>query len=60
MPIHTLSPLSDFATLLATFAGRVRSAQLRAAVAVNQSLILLYWSTGRDIIAGDLRRVFPE
>ena len=56
----TLSPLSEFATLLATFAGRVRSAQLRAAVAVNQSLILLYWSTGQDIIARDLRRDFPE
>jgi len=56
----TLSPLGDFATLLATLKGRIRSAQLCAAAAVNQSLILLYWSTGRDIIARDLRRDFPE
>ena len=33
---------------------------MRAAVAVNQSLILLYWSTGQDIIARDLRRDFLE
>jgi len=69
-------PLNDYATLLATLKERIRSARLRAAVAVNQELILLYWSIGRDILgrmsaegwgakvvqrlARDLRRDFPE
>jgi hypothetical protein len=56
----SLSPLGDYATLLATLKERIRSAQLCAAVAVNQPLILLYWSIGRDILARDLRRDFPE
>jgi predicted nuclease of restriction endonuclease-like (RecB) superfamily len=54
---------------------RIRAAQVRAAVAVNRELILLYWSIGRDILdrqrrhgwgakvvdrlADDLRREFP-
>lgn len=70
-------PLSDdYAALLATLKDRIRAARLRAAVAVNQELILLYWSIGRDILgrvstegwgtkvvqrlAKDLRRDFPE
>ena len=56
--------------------GRVHTAQLRASLAVNRELILLYWSIGRDIIARqeaegwggkvvdplsrDLRKAFPE
>jgi len=55
---------------------RIRSAQIRAALAVNRELVLLYWSMGRDILArqqeqgwgakvverlaSDLRRAFPE
>jgi predicted nuclease of restriction endonuclease-like (RecB) superfamily len=55
---------------------RIRSAQLRAAVAVNRELVLLYWQIGREILtrqehegwgakfidrlAADLRRSFPE
>jgi predicted nuclease of restriction endonuclease-like (RecB) superfamily len=55
---------------------RVRTAQLRASLAVNRELVLLYWSIGRDILARqkeqgwgakivdrlaeDLRREFPE
>ena len=55
---------------------RIRSAQVRAALAVNHELVALYWQTGRDILtrqqqqgwgaqvvnrlAGDLRRAFPE
>jgi hypothetical protein len=45
---------------LATFAGyddllleikrRIRTAQVRAALAVNRELILLYWQIGRDIL----------
>src|SRR4051812_38686909 len=55
---------------------RIRSAQVRAALSVNQELVLLYWSIGRDILsrqqtegwgtkvvdrlAGDLLKAFPE
>ena len=55
---------------------RVRKARVRAALAVNSELVLLYWSIGRDILerqerlgwganvidllAADLRREFPE
>lgn len=54
---------------------RVRDAQLRAGIAANRELVLLYWSIGRDILAeqaehgwgakvverlsADLRREFP-
>jgi predicted nuclease of restriction endonuclease-like (RecB) superfamily len=62
--------------LLTELKERIRTARLRAAVAVNQDLILLYWGIGRDIltrqtaegwsarvidrVAADLRRDFPE
>ena len=55
---------------------RIRTAQVRAALAVNRELVLLYWSIGRDILtrqklhgwgakiidrlATDLRNAFPE
>lgn len=55
---------------------RVRAAQVRAALAVNRELVLLYWSIGRDILAqqkehgwgakiidrlaADLRKAFPQ
>jgi predicted nuclease of restriction endonuclease-like (RecB) superfamily len=64
-----------YTTLLDEIKERVRTARLRAAVAVNQELVLLYWSIGRDILdrqrrhgwgakvvdrlAADLRREFP-
>jgi predicted nuclease of restriction endonuclease-like (RecB) superfamily len=54
---------------------RIRTAQLRATLAVNREMLLLYWRTGRDILARqkehgwgakvidrlsqDLRREFP-
>ena len=63
----------DFLTELKT---RISSAQLRAAVAVNKELLLLYWQIGRDILnrqqqqgwgakvinrlAADLQKAFPE
>ena len=65
-----------YASLLAELKERIRTARLKAAVAVNEELILLYWSIGRDILdrqtaagwgarvidrlAADLRRDFPE
>jgi len=55
---------------------RIRSAQVRAVLAVNRELVLLYWQIGRDILtrqqqqgwgakvvtqlAKDLRQEFPE
>jgi predicted nuclease of restriction endonuclease-like (RecB) superfamily len=63
-------------SLLAELKERIRTARLKAAIAVNRELILLYWSIGRDILtrqtkegwgtrvidrlAADLRRDFPE
>ena len=65
-----------YAELLGQLKERIRSAQLRAALAVNRELVLLYWQIGRDILtrqehegwgtkvidrlAADLRRSFPE
>jgi predicted nuclease of restriction endonuclease-like (RecB) superfamily len=67
---------NGYAALLGDLKERIRSARLRAALAVNQELVLLYWSIGRDILArqldegwgarvidrlsADLRRDFPE
>jgi predicted nuclease of restriction endonuclease-like (RecB) superfamily len=66
----------DYAALLAELKGRIAAARLKAALAVNSELILLYWQIGRDILqrqreegwgakvvdrlAADLRRAFPE
>jgi len=62
--------------LLQSFKERIASAQLRAALAVNRELVLLYWQLGREILdqqrrhgwgakvidrlARDLRRAFPD
>ncbi len=40
---------STYAPLLADLKARVRTAQVRAAVAVNRELILLYWHIGQQI-----------
>ncbi len=72
----TQLPSDSYPMLLAELKQRIRSARLRAAVTVNQDLVLLYWSIGRDILArqrsegwgakvitrlaADLRRAFPE
>jgi predicted nuclease of restriction endonuclease-like (RecB) superfamily len=63
----------DFLALLTT---RIRTAQVRASLAVNQELVLLYWGVGKEILtrqredgwgakvierlSNDLRREFPE
>ena len=65
----------DYRSLLAAVHGRIREAQVRAGLAVNRELVLLYWSIGRDVLnrqcaagwgakmieslAQDLRRSFP-
>ena len=66
----------SYAQFLADLMSRIRAAQLRAALAVNQELVLLYWQIGHDILdrqdregwgakiidrlAIDLKRAFPE
>ncbi len=39
----------DYAPLLADLKERIRAAQVRAAVAVNRELVLLYWQIGTEI-----------
>jgi predicted nuclease of restriction endonuclease-like (RecB) superfamily len=62
--------------LLAEIKERIRSAQLRASLAANREMIVLYWQIGRDILirqeqegwgtkvidrlAADLRRAYPD
>jgi predicted nuclease of restriction endonuclease-like (RecB) superfamily len=62
--------------LLGQLKERIRTAQLRAALAVNRELVFLYWQIGREILlrqehegwgskvvdrlAADLRRAFPD
>jgi predicted nuclease of restriction endonuclease-like (RecB) superfamily len=66
----------SYAQFLADLMSRIRAAQLRASLAVNRELVLLYWQIGHDILdrqdregwgakiidrlAIDLKRAFPE
>ena len=68
--------LKDYETFLTNLKVRIRSAQIRAALAVNRELVLLYWQIGRDILtrqqqqgwgakviqtlSKDLKHEFPE
>src|SRR5882724_34813 len=70
------SSLAGYDDLLHDLKERIRAAQVRAALAVNRELVLLYWLTGRDILerqrqqgwgakvidrlASDLRSAFPD
>lgn len=65
-----------YANLLTSIKERIRTAQVRAALAVNRELVLLYWNIGREILvrqreegwgakvverlASDLRSEFPK
>jgi len=67
---------TDYRTFVEALKKRVHEAQLRASLAVNQELVLLYWHIGMDILdrqeklgwgakvveqlSTDLRRAFPE
>jgi predicted nuclease of restriction endonuclease-like (RecB) superfamily len=67
---------AGYVEFLADVKQRIQAAQLRASVAVNRELILLYWGIGREILARqrqdgwgtrvierlarDLRSAFPE
>ena len=66
----------SYAQFLADLKSRIQTAQIRASLAVNRELVLLYWQIGRDILdrqrreswgarvidrlAADLKRAFPE
>ena len=72
----TPTPPSGYADWLASLKSRIHHARQRAALAVNQELIGLYWQIGRDILqrqaeqgwgtkvidrlSRDLRTAFPE
>jgi predicted nuclease of restriction endonuclease-like (RecB) superfamily len=65
-----------YAQFLADLKNRIQAAQLRAALAVNREMVVLYWQIGRDILdrqereswgakvidrlAADLKRAFPD
>lgn len=75
MSDKTLSLPENYDDFLRALKERIRSAQVKAALAVNQELILLYWQIGREIlsrqqqagwgakvierIARDLKKEFP-
>jgi hypothetical protein len=46
-----LIPEDGYRELLENLKGRIRSSQIKAAIAVNRELILLYWQIGRDILS---------
>ena len=66
----------DYDAFLTALKKRIRAAQVKAALAVNQELVLLYWHIGREILdrqqaagwggkvidqlAKDLKREFPD
>jgi predicted nuclease of restriction endonuclease-like (RecB) superfamily len=68
--------IQKYDEFLSALKSRIRSAQLRAAIAVNKELVLLYWHIGREILtrqaeagwggkvierlAKDLKREFPD
>lgn len=72
----SLSPFEGYDVFLNDVKARIRTAQVKAKLAVNQELVLLYWQIGREILtrqqhqgwgakvidqlSKDLRREFPE
>lgn len=47
--------LPRYAVFLRNLKSRIRAARMRAALAVNRELVLLYWSIGRDILVRQQR-----
>ncbi|MEE3719700.1 DUF1016 N-terminal domain-containing protein [Tumidithrix elongata RA019] len=43
-------PTDDYENFLRDLKQRIRAAQVRAALAVNRELVLLYWQIGKDIL----------
>jgi len=42
---------SDYPAFVADLKERIRAAQVRASLAVNRELVLLYWQIGRDLLS---------
>jgi hypothetical protein len=40
----------DYGVLLTALKNRIQEAQLRAGLAVNRELVLLYWQIGKDVL----------
>ena len=75
-PPLTASMPADYAPWLAQLKSRISQSRLRAVIAANASLVLLYWEIGRGILhkqaaqgwgskvidrlAADLRQAFPD
>jgi predicted nuclease of restriction endonuclease-like (RecB) superfamily len=71
-----ISSSQGYQSLLVSLKQRIQAAQVRAGLAVNRELVLLYWSIGNEILARqqsegwgakvidslsrDLRREFPD
>jgi len=71
----SLQTTDDYNSFLQALKERIQSAQMRAALAVNHELVMLYWQIGHDILveqrrrgwgakvidqlAADLRQAFP-
>ncbi len=51
MSNQSLALNEDYAQLLQTLKERIAQAQVRAALAVNRELVLLYWNIGREILS---------
>jgi predicted nuclease of restriction endonuclease-like (RecB) superfamily len=47
----TPSQTPAYAALLANIKARIKTAQVRAALAVNSELVILYWNIGKEILA---------
>lgn len=76
MSTGVLPPPEGYDSFLQDLKERIQRAQVRAALAVNSALVLLYWEIGRailrrqeeqgwgarviDRLSADLRRAFPE
>ena len=76
MSKQPLTPLGDYELLLTSLKERIRTAQVKAVLAVNRELILLYWGIGQEILkrqerqgwgckvitelSKDLRHEFPD
>ena len=76
MPAELTRNSKTYQDLLVQLKNQIRTAQVRAAVAVNQELVLLYWGIGKEILsrqseegwgakvierlAKDLRLEFPD
>lgn len=74
--VDSLSNPDDYQQFLGELKERIRNAQIRAVIAINRELVLLYWQIGRDILhrqqqqkwgakvidnlASDLQKAFPD